>query len=69
MLIRGLRLAALTRYLKTLLYGVEPHDPATLAAGCAVIVLVALGASLLPARRAVNHDDAASLRAEYALLP
>ena len=54
---------ALTRYLKSLLYGVTPHDPATLAAGCALVVVVALGAAYLPARRAVEQDPIASLRA------
>ena len=73
---RGLRLSlagaalgvagglALTRYLKSLLYGVTPQDPATLAAGCALIVLIALAASCLPARRAVRQDTIATLRAE-----
>jgi putative ABC transport system permease protein len=73
---RGLRLSlagsvagiagglALTRHLKSLLYGVTPHDPATLAAGGALVVLVALAAAYLPARRAVDQDAAASLRSE-----
>ena len=55
---------ALTRYLKSLLYGVTPHDPATLAAGCALVIVVALGAAYLPARRAVELDPIATLRAE-----
>jgi predicted permease len=54
----------LTRYLKSLLYGVTPYDPPTLAAGCALIVLVAVGAAYLPARRAVRQDAIATLRAE-----
>lgn len=73
---RGLRLAAagtalgmagswgLTRYLESLLYGVTPHDPLTLAAGCALVILVALCAAYLPARRAVQQDPVATLRAE-----
>jgi predicted permease len=73
---RGLRLSlagalvgvagglALTRYLESLLYGVTPHDPATLAAGCALILLTALVAAYVPARRAVNRDTVATLRAE-----
>jgi len=55
---------AVTRYLKSLLYGVTPHDPVTLAAGCAVVVAVALVAAYLPARKAVDQDAAATLRAE-----
>jgi putative ABC transport system permease protein len=55
---------ALTRYLKSLLYGVTPHDAVTLAAGCALVVVVALGAAYLPARRAVKQDPIATLRTE-----
>jgi len=53
-----------TRYLKSLLYGVTPHDPITLAAGCAVLIAVALAAAWLPARRAVAVDPMAALRNE-----
>ena len=57
---RGLRLSlagalvgivgasVLTRYLKSLLYGVTRHDPATLATGCALVVLVALAPHTFP---------------------
>jgi len=55
---------ALTRYLDSLLYGVTARDPATLAAGCAVLVAAALAAAWLPARRAARQDPAATLRAE-----
>jgi putative ABC transport system permease protein len=55
---------ALTRYLKSLLYGVTPHDSLTLGVGCALVVLVAVGAAYLPARRAVDQDSVRSLRAE-----
>lgn len=73
---RGLRLSiagvaigvggglALTRYLKSLLYGVTPHDPMTLVAGCTLVFLAALLASYLPARRAVDQDAIATLREE-----
>jgi putative ABC transport system permease protein len=54
----------LTKYLKSLLYGVTPHDPMTLAAGCALVIVVALVAAYLPARRAVKQDPIATLRAE-----
>jgi len=73
---RGLRLSlagtaagtvgalGLTRFLKSLLYGVTPHDPVTIAAGCILVVLVALSAAYLPARRAMRQDVIATLRAE-----
>jgi putative ABC transport system permease protein len=73
---RGLRLSlagallgtagglGLTSYLKSLLYGVTPHDPLTLIAGCLVVLLVALSAAYLPARRAMKRDPVATLRAE-----
>jgi predicted permease len=53
-----------TRYLKSLLYGVSAHDPVTLAAGCAVLIGVAMAAAWLPARRAVAVDPMAALRNE-----
>jgi predicted permease len=55
---------ALTRYLKSLLYGVTPHDPLTLAAGVALVLAAALVASYFPARRAISQDAIASLREE-----
>jgi ABC-type antimicrobial peptide transport system permease subunit len=55
---------ALTRYLKSLLYGVTPHDPLTLAAGVVLVLTAALVSSYFPARRAVNQDAIASLREE-----
>ena len=48
----------------TLLYGVEPHDPATLALSVALLALIALAASLIPVRRAVRIDPAIALRTE-----
>jgi ABC-type antimicrobial peptide transport system permease subunit len=55
---------ALTRYLTSLLYGVTPHDPMTLAAGSALVLAAAFVASYFPARRAVNQDAIAALREE-----
>jgi predicted permease len=48
--------------LRGLLYGVAPRDPATLGLVAAVLVLVALTATWLPARRAVRVDPATALR-------
>jgi ABC-type antimicrobial peptide transport system permease subunit len=55
---------AAARTLSTLLYGVEPNDPATLAAVVALLGGVALLASYLPARRAAATDPLDSLKAE-----
>jgi ABC-type antimicrobial peptide transport system permease subunit len=54
----------LVRYLKTLLYGVQPTD--AIAFACAVLVLftVAAVAALVPARRAARIDPVAALRCD-----
>jgi putative ABC transport system permease protein len=56
--------AVLSRVLVTLLYQVKPWDPATFASIAVVIAGVALGACVLPARRALRVDAATTLRAE-----
>ena len=48
--------------LRAQLFGVEPSDPATLAAVCAGLIAVALVACYLPARRAVKISPASILR-------
>ena len=61
----GLPAAAATgRGLATLLYGVGPYDAATFMAVAAVVVLTALAASAIPARRAARVDPMIALRAE-----
>jgi putative ABC transport system permease protein len=55
---------ALTRSLQSFLYQVQPTDPATLAAGAALLAFVALLACLIPARRAMRVDPAVALRQE-----
>ena len=54
----------LTRTLTSLLYGVEPNDPATLLLVGAVLVLVSAAACLIPALRAISVDPVTVLKAE-----
>jgi putative ABC transport system permease protein len=49
-------------FVRALLYGLEPHDPATLASAAAVLSVVAALAAWLPARQAARIDPAAVLR-------
>jgi hypothetical protein len=53
-----------TQLATSLLHGVAPRDPLTFVVVVAVLVLVALGASWLPARRATRVDPMIALRAE-----
>jgi predicted permease len=57
----GLALAA-GRYIRSQLFGIEPHDPATVAAAVAMLAAVALLAAYLPARRASKIDPMRALR-------
>jgi ABC-type antimicrobial peptide transport system permease subunit len=52
------------RFIGKLLYGVKAHDPATLAGAALVLMLVALAASWIPARRAAGIDPVRALRHE-----
>jgi putative ABC transport system permease protein len=73
---RGLRLALvgfviglvasfwLMRLLARMISGVGSQDPATVAVVCAVLLLVALAASYLPARWATRIDPAVALRGD-----
>ena len=56
--------AGVTRYLGSLLYGVKPGDPSTFIAVAALLVLVALAACYIPARRAMRVDPIVALRHE-----
>jgi predicted permease len=52
------------RYLQSLLYGIDPRDPATFVAVAVAFAIVAMIASYLPARRATKVDPMVALRVE-----
>jgi ABC-type antimicrobial peptide transport system permease subunit len=56
--------AAGGRVLASLLYGVSPRDPATLAVVIVLLAGVGLASCLLPVRRAMRVDPLTSLRDE-----
>jgi len=53
-----------TRYMQSMLYGVRPTDPFTFIATAFLVVMVALLACYLPARRAAGVDPMVALRCE-----
>jgi putative ABC transport system permease protein len=54
----------LTRFLTSLLFGVQPFDPVTFACVAFLLTFIALAASYLPARRAMRVDPIVALRYE-----
>jgi putative ABC transport system permease protein len=56
--------ALLTRLMAGLLFGVTARDPLTFGAGAAVLLVVAVVASYIPARRAAHVEPVTALRAE-----
>jgi putative ABC transport system permease protein len=56
--------AVVTQFLTSILFGVKATDPATYAAVVGLLVLTALGASYIPARRAMRVDPMVALRYE-----
>jgi putative ABC transport system permease protein len=55
---------ALMRFLSSQLYGIKPGDPLTLISTALLMLMVALGASYIPARRATRVDPITALRYE-----
>jgi putative ABC transport system permease protein len=54
----------LTHFLRSLLFEIQPLDPATLTCSVGILVIVSLCACYVPARRAMKADPAAVLREE-----
>jgi ABC-type antimicrobial peptide transport system permease subunit len=53
---------ALTRFLRTALYGVTPSDPVTYIGAAALLGAIAVLATYLPARRAASVNPLVALR-------
>ncbi len=64
-IVLGLTIAlAATRTLSTFLFGLTPHDPATLLSTMAVLFMAAMLAGFMPARHAAGIDPVRALRDE-----
>jgi putative ABC transport system permease protein len=64
LVIGGLAAAPLSRMLSGLLFGVEPIDLPTIAVAASLLLLVAMAAAWVPARRAMTVDPMTALRRE-----
>ena len=53
-----------SRWVKSLLFGLAPTDPGTIAGAALLLVTAALGAAYVPARRASQVDPMRALREE-----
>ena len=61
----GVALAiALSRFIRSQLFGVAPTDPFAFAAAIAILLVVAAVGCLIPARRAARVDPLVALRAD-----
>jgi predicted permease len=60
----GAAAVLLSRLVKSMLYGIAPNDPWTLAGAAVVLLAVALGAGWIPARRAAGVQPMEALRHE-----
>ncbi len=55
---------SITRFFKSLVFGITPSDPATFAVVSALLILAAIAATLVPAIRAMRTDPIEALRYE-----
>jgi putative ABC transport system permease protein len=62
--IGGLAAVPLSNLMNGLLFGVEPADPPTIAMAAVLLLVVAVGAAWIPARRATAVDPITALRGE-----
>jgi ABC-type antimicrobial peptide transport system permease subunit len=53
-----------SRFLETMLFGLSPRDPWSFGVALGAVTLLAIVASLVPARRAVSVDPIIALRSE-----
>jgi predicted permease len=58
----ALGVAAVSRLARSILFGIAPQDPLTLATTAAVLLTTVLAASWLPARRAAKIDPVSAMR-------
>ena len=58
----ALGVAAFSRLARTVLFGIAPQDPLTLATTAAVLLTAVLAASWLPARRAARINPVSAMR-------
>jgi ABC-type antimicrobial peptide transport system permease subunit len=54
----------LGRVLESMLFGIAPDDPATVAGAALLLMMVAVAASWIPARRAASVEPMEALRPE-----
>jgi predicted permease len=61
----GIPLATVvTRFVSSMLFGLAPHDPASIGIACAAVTLVTIAAAYGPARSAARTDPIVALREE-----